>query len=331
MTKIKDIPVVTLKDMVVYPRGVQPLFIGTEKSIRALEVAQESDEKNVILLVAKIDPNNTDPGVEDLYRTGTFARILQPIKLPDKTVKILVEGLSRADILAIKEEADFLSADVELIADNSPNEHTSQDMVKALMSAFEEYVQVSKKVQPEVMTSLSVIDEPSRLLDSIAAQLVLKLDQKQKILEISTLQDRFDYMLRLLSTELGFVKIDKRIRGRVKNQMEKSQREYYLNEQMKAIQKELGDMEDIPSELEEMQARLESSGMPKEAKEKVSNEINKLKMMSQMSAEATVVRSYIDWMLSTPWKKRSKVRRDIVEAEKVLEACLLYTSDAADE
>ena len=320
MTKIKDIPIVTLKDMVVYPRGVQPLFIGTEKSIRALEVAQESDEKNVILLVAKIDPNNTDPGVEDLYRTGTFARILQPIKLPDKTVKILVEGLSRADILAIKEEADFLSADVELIADKSPNEHTSQDMVKALMSAFEEYVQVSKKVQPEVMTSLSVIDEPSRLLDSIAAQLVLKLDQKQKILEISTLQDRFDYMLRLLSTELGFVKIDKRIRGRVKNQMEKSQREYYLNEQMKAIQKELGDMEDIPSELEEMQGRLESSGMPKEAKEKVSNEINKLKMMSQMSAEATVVRSYIDWMLSTPWKKRSKVRRDIVEAEKVLEA-----------
>ena len=320
MTKIKDIPIVTLKDMVVFPRGVQPLFIGTEKSIRALEVAQESDEKNVILLVAKIDPNNTDPGVEDLYRTGTFARILQPIKLPDKTVKILVEGLSRADILAIKEEADFLSADVELIADNSPNEHTSQDMVKALMSAFEDYVQVSKKVQPEVMTSLSVIDEPSRLLDSIAAQLVLKLDQKQKILEISTLQDRFDYMLRLLSTELGFVKIDKRIRGRVKNQMEKSQREYYLNEQMKAIQKELGDMEDIPSELEEMQGRLESSGMPKEAKEKVSNEINKLKMMSQMSAEATVVRSYIDWMLSTPWKKRSKVRRDIVEAEKVLEA-----------
>ena len=320
MTKIKDIPIVTLKDMVVFPRGVQPLFIGTEKSIRALEVAQESDEKNVILLVAKIDPNNTDPGVEDLYRTGTFARILQPIKLPDKTVKILVEGLSRADILAIKEEADFLSADVELIADNSPNEHTSQNMVKALMSAFEDYVQVSKKVQPEVMTSLSVIDEPSRLLDSIAAQLVLKLDQKQKILEISTLQDRFDYMLRLLSTELGFVKIDKRIRGRVKNQMEKSQREYYLNEQMKAIQKELGDMEDIPSELEEMQGRLESSGMPKEAKEKVSNEINKLKMMSQMSAEATVVRSYIDWMLSTPWKKRSKVRRDIVEAEKVLEA-----------
>ena len=188
------------------------------------------------------------------------------------------------------------------------------------MSAFEEYVQVSKKVQPEVMTSLSAIDEPSRLVDSIAAQLVLKLDQKQKILEISALQDRFDYMLRLLSTELGFVKIDKRIRGRVKNQMEKSQREYYLNEQMKAIQKELGDMEDIPSELEEMQGRLESSGMPKEAKEKASNEINKLKMMSPMSAEATVVRSYIDWMLSTPWKKRSKVRRDIVEAEKVLEA-----------
>ena len=320
MTKIKDIPIVTLKDMVVYPRGVQPLFIGTEKSIRALEIAQESDEENAILLVAKIDPNNTDPGVEDLYRTGTFARILQPIKLPDKTVKILVEGLSRADILAIKEESDFLSADVELIADNPPDENTSQDMVKALMSAFEEYVQVSKKVQPEVMTSLSAIDEPSRLVDSIAAQLVLKLDQKQKILEISALQDRFDYMLRLLSTELGFVKIDKRIRGRVKNQMEKSQREYYLNEQMKAIQKELGDMEDIPSELEEMQGRLESSGMPKEAKEKASNEINKLKMMSPMSAEATVVRSYIDWMLSTPWKKRSKVRRDIVEAEKVLEA-----------
>ena len=321
MTKIKDIPIVTLKDMVVYPRGVQPLFIGTEKSIRALEVAQEkNEEKNSILLVAKIDPNNSNPGAEDLYRTGTFARILQPIKLPDKTVKILVEGLSRANVLDVKEDSGFLSADVELVTDLSPDESTSNAMVKNLMSAFEEYVSVSKKIQPEVMTSLSTIDEPSRLVDTIAAQLALTLDQKQKILEMGILQDRFDYMLRLLSTELGFVKIDKRVRGRVKSQMEKSQREYYLNEQMKAIQKELGDMEDIPSELEEMQGRLESAGMPKEAKEKTSSEINKLKMMSPMSAEATVVRSYIDWMLSTPWKKRSKVRRDILEAEKVLEA-----------
>ncbi|MAI42337.1 MAG: endopeptidase La [Candidatus Azotimanducaceae bacterium] len=320
MTKLKDIPIVTLKDMVVYPRGVQPLFIGTEKSIRALEFAQANDDEKSILLVAKLDPNNADPGANDLYRSGTLARILQPIKLPDKTVKILVEGLSRVEIQEIKEEEHFLTADIELIADDLPDDHTAETMVKELMSAFDEYIQMSKKIQPEVMTSLSTINEPSRLVDTIAAQLALKINQKQKILEMRSVQDRFDYMLRLLSTELGFVKIDKRIRGRVKKQMEKSQREYYLNEQMKAIQKELGDMDDIPNEYEEMQESLRKSGMPKEAKEKTGNEINKLKMMSPMSAEATVVRSYIDWMLNTPWKKRSKVRRDIFEAEKVLEA-----------
>ena len=320
MASLKDVPVVTLKDMVVYPRGVQPLFIGTEKSIRALEYAQQNDEEKTILLVAKIDPDNMDPGSDDLYRFGTLARILQPIKLPDKTVKILVEGLNRAEIEEIRDDDQFFIADVELVTHELPDDDTAEEMVRSLMSAFDQYVQLSKKIQPEVMTSLSTVDDPSRLVDTIAAQLSLKLEQKQQILEMVDLQDRVDHMLNLLASETDLINVEKRVRGRVKKQMEKSQREYYLNEQMKAIQKELGDMDDVPNELEEMQKKLDESGMPKEAKEKTGTEINKLKMMSPMSAEATVVRSYIDWMLNTPWKKRSKVRRDIVAAEEVLEA-----------
>ncbi len=320
MESLKNIPVVTLRDMVVYPRGVQPLFIGTEKSIRALEFAQQNDKDKTILLVAKIDPDNMTPGSNDLYRFGTLARILQPIKLPDKTVKILVEGLSRAVIEDIRDEDRFFTADVDLVSHELPDDSIAEEMVGTLMGAFDQYVQLSKKIQPEVMTSLSTVDDPSRLVDTIAAQLSLKLEQKQKILEMVDLQERVDHMLNLLATETDLINVEKRVRGRVKKQMEKSQREYYLNEQMKAIQKELGDIEDVPNELEEMQKKLKASGMPKEAKEKTNAEINKLKMMSPMSAEATVVRSYVDWMLNTPWKKRSKVRRDIVAAEEVLEA-----------
>ena len=314
-----DIPIVTLRDMVVYPHGVQPLFIGTEKSIRALEHAQENDENKRILLLAKKEPGNEKPGKDDLYSFGTVATILQLIRLPDKTVKILVEGSHRAKVGNIRENDEFFSGDVEVLDEPLMDPGEGQALMRTLIGTFEQYVQQSKKVPPEVMTSVASIEDPSRLVDTIAAQLTLKLEVKQQLLEMFDLKDRVEHMLGLLEGELELFTVEKRIRGRVKKQMEKSQREYYLNEQMKAIQKELGDMDDVPNELEDMEKRLESSGMPKEAKEKTKGELSKLKMMSPMSAEATVVRSYIDWMLNTPWKKRSKVRTDIVAAEEVLD------------
>ena len=314
-----DIPIVTLRDMVVYPHGVQPLFIGTEKSIRALEHAQENDENKRILLLAKKEPGNEKPGKDDLYSFGTVATILQLIRLPDKTVKILVEGSHRAKVGNIRENDEFFSGDVEVLDEPLMDPGEGQALMRTLIGTFEQYVQQSKKVPPEVMTSVASIEDPSRLVDTIAAQLTLKLEVKQQLLEMFDLKDRVEHMLGLLEGELELFIVEKRIRGRVKKQMEKSQREYYLNEQMKAIQKELGDMDDVPNELEDMEKRLESSGMPKEAKDKTRGELSKLKMMSPMSAEATVVRSYIDWMLNTPWKKRSKVRTDIVAAEEVLD------------
>ncbi len=314
-----DLPIVTLRDMVVYPHGVQPLFIGTEKSIRALEHAQEHDKSKRILLLAKKQPDDDKPGTNDLYLFGTVATILQLIRLPDKTVKILVEGTHRAKVGEIRENEEFFSGDVALLEEPLMDAGEGQALARTLMETFEQYVQQSKKVPPEVMTSLSSIEDPSRLVDTIAAQLTLKLEVKQQLLEMVDLKDRVDQMLGLLGGELELFTVEKRIRGRVKKQMEKSQREYYLNEQMKAIQKELGDMDDVPNEMAGMEKRLESSGMPKEAKEKTKAELSKLKMMSPMSAEATVVRSYIDWMLNTPWKKRSKVRTDIAAAEEVLE------------
>jgi len=314
-----DIPIVTLRDMVVYPHGVQPLFIGTEKSIRALEHAQENDENKRILLLAKKEPGNEKPGKDDLYSFGTVATILQLIRLPDKTVKILVEGSHRAKVGNIRENDEFFSGDVEVLDEPLMDPGEGQALMRTLIGTFEQYVQQSKKVPPEVMTSVASIEDPSRLVDTIAAQLTLKLEVKQQLLEMFDLKDRVEHMLGLLEGELELFTVEKRIRGRVKKQMEKSQREYYLNEQMKAIQKELGDMDDVPNELEDMEKRLESSGMPKEAKDKTRGELSKLKMMSPMSAEATVVRSYIDWMLNTPWKKRSKVRTDIVAAEEVLD------------
>lgn len=320
MASLTDVPIVTLRDMVVYPHGVQPLFIGTEKSIRALEHVQQNDPDKKVLLVAKKDPENDEPGVDGLFEFGTTATILQLIRLPDKTVKILVEGGHRAVITNIRDTNDFFSGDVNLVEEDELSSSESEKLLRALMSAFDQYVQLSKKVPPEVMTSFSSIEEPSRLVDTIAAQMSLKLDQKQEILEIINLSERIDHMLKLLETEIDLFSVEKRIRGRVKKQMEKSQREYYLNEQMKAIQKELGDMEDVPNELDEIQKRLDSSGMPKEAKDKTTTELAKLKMMSPMSAEATVVRSYIDWMLNTPWKKRTRLQTDIVAAEEVLEA-----------
>ena len=320
MASQTNVPIVTLRDMVVYPHGVHPLFIGTEKSIRALDYAQKNDKDKKVLLVAKRDPEIEEPGIDDLYRFGTIATILQLIRLPDKTVKILVEGGNRAEVTNIKDLDDFFTGDVEIVEDEQVSAGESEALVRSLMSAFDQYVQLSKKVPPEVMTSLSSVDEPSRLVDTIASQMSLKLEEKQQILEMTSLGERIEHMMKLLESEIDLFNVEKRIRGRVKKQMEKSQREYYLNEQMKAIEKELGDLDDVPNEIEEMKKNLLDAGMPKEAKEKTSTEINKLKMMSPMSAEATVVRSYIDWMLNVPWKKRSRVRTDIGEAEKVLEA-----------
>ena len=320
MASMKNVPIVTLRDMVVYPHGVQPLFIGTEKSIRALDHAQKHDKNKRVLLVAKRDPENEKPWVGDLYSFGTVATILQLIRLPDKTVKILVEGGQRAEITEIRDEDSFFVGDIKVIEEAHIETNEAETLLRSMMSVFEQYVQLSKKVQPEVMSSLASVNDPSRLVDTIASQMSLKLDEKQQILEMTSLNERIEHMMKLLESEIDLFNVEKRVRGRVKKQMEKSQREYYLNEQMKAIQKELGDLDDAPNELEEIRKRLLAAGMPKEARDKATAELNKLKMMSPMSAEATVVRSYLDWMLGVPWKKRSKVRTDIAEAEAVLNA-----------
>jgi ATP-dependent Lon protease len=313
-----DIPVVTLRDMVVYPHGVQPLFIGTPKSIRALEMAQASDGEKRVLLLAKRDPENADPRADDLYRVGTTALVLQLIRLPDKTVKILVEGESRAKVTDLDDSEEVFTASVEPVIEPSMAEGEAEALSRSILEAFEHYAETSKKVSSEVLTSIRGINDPSRLIDTIGAQLTLSLQEKQKLLETETIRERMDQMLGWLTGQIEMVGVDKKIRGRVKQQMEKSQREYYLNEQMKAIQKELDNGEDGPSEIEQLQAKVDDAGMSAEAKKKAESEIKKLKMMSPMSAEATVVRSYIDWMLSAPWKKRSKVKHDISRAERVL-------------
>ena len=313
-----DIPVVTLRDMVVYPHGVQPLFIGTPKSIRALEMAQASDGEKRVLLLAKRDPENADPRVDDLYRVGTTALVLQLIRLPDKTVKILVEGESRAKVTYLHDSEEVFTASVEPVIEPPMTEGEAEALSRSILEAFEHYAETSKKVSSEVLTSIRGINDPSRLIDTIGAQLTLSLQEKQKLLETETIRERMDQMLGWLTGQIEMVGVDKKIRGRVKQQMEKSQREYYLNEQMKAIQKELDNGEDGPSEIEQLQAKVDDAGMSAEAKKKAESEIKKLKTMSPMSAEATVVRSYIDWMLSVPWKKRSKVKHDISRAEGVL-------------
>ncbi len=318
--QLLNLPIVTLRDMVVYPHGVQPLFIGTKKSIRALEHAQAEDQDKRILLIAKKDIQDDNPSIDDLFRFGTVATILQLIRLPDRTIKILVEGIHRAKVTELRDSAKFFTGDVTLVPEVELNQDEADVLLRALLETFGDYVRKSKKIPPEVMASLSNIMDPSRLVDTIAAQLSLKLDIKQELLETVNIKERIEQMLSFLEGELDLATVGQRIRGRVKKQMEKSQRDYYLNEQMKAIQKEMGDTDDIPNEIEQMQKRLKNSGMHKEAKEKTQGEVRKLKMMAPMSAEATVVRSYIDWMLNTPWKKRSKVRTDIVAAKDVLEA-----------
>jgi ATP-dependent Lon protease len=310
-------PLLPLRDVVVYPQIVQPLFVGRPKSIKALEIAMASNKQ--VLLVAQKNASDDEPAADDLYQIGTVATILQLIRLPDGTVKVLVEGLDRAQLRNVRFDAGHFRAEILVLTTDAVPEKESESLIRSLLSQFEQYVQLSKKIPPEVMTSISSIDEPGRLIDTIANHMTLQLAQKQNLLELVSLQARIEHLMALIESEIDLFQVEKRIRGRVKKQMEKSQREYYLNEQMKAIQKEMGEMDDVPNEAEELKTRIDDAGMPKEAKEKAVSELNKLKQMSPMSSEASVVRTYLDWMVSIPWKKRSKVRMDLVKAEEILE------------
>ncbi|EOW4146551.1 endopeptidase La [Vibrio parahaemolyticus] len=310
-----EIPVLPLRDVVVYPHMVIPLFVGREKSISCLETAMETNKQ--VLLVAQKQADTDEPTVDDLFEVGTVATILQLLKLPDGTVKVLVEGQQRAKINHFK-ESDFFLAEVEFIVTPELDEREQEVIVRSAINQFEGFIKLNKKIPPEVLTSLNGIDEAARLADTIAAHMPLKLVDKQQVLEIIDVTERLEFLMGQMESEIDLLQVEKRIRGRVKKQMEKSQREYYLNEQMKAIQKELGEMEDAPDEFETLQKKIDESKMPQEAREKTEQELQKLKMMSPMSAEATVVRSYIDWMVSVPWTKRSKVKKNLAKAEEIL-------------
>ncbi|MDW2777054.1 endopeptidase La [Pseudomonas sp. BEA3.1] len=313
-----DLPLLPLRDVVVYPHMVIPLFVGREKSIEALEAAMTGEKQ--ILLLAQKNPADDDPGEDALYRVGTVATVLQLLKLPDGTVKVLVEGEQRGAVERFSEVDGHIRAEVSLIDETDTAERESEGFVRTLLSQFEQYVQLGKKVPAEVLSSLNSIDEPGRLVDTMAAHMALKIEQKQEILEIVDLTTRVEHVLALLDAEIDLLQVEKRIRGRVKKQMERSQREYYLNEQMKAIQKELGDGDEGHNEVEELKKRIEAAGLPKDALAKAQAELNKLKQMSPMSAEATVVRSYLDWLVQVPWKAQSKVRLDLAKAEEILDA-----------
>ncbi|QGW78444.1 endopeptidase La [Pseudomonas alkylphenolica] len=313
-----DLPLLPLRDVVVYPHMVIPLFVGREKSIEALEAAMTGEKQ--ILLLAQKNPADDDPGEDALYRVGTIATVLQLLKLPDGTVKVLVEGEQRGAVERFNEVDGHIRAEVSLIDESQTAERESEVFVRSLLSQFEQYVQLGKKVPAEVLSSLNSIDEPGRLVDTMAAHMALKIEQKQEILEILDLTTRVEHVMALLDAEIDLLQVEKRIRGRVKKQMERSQREYYLNEQMKAIQKELGDSEEGHNEVEELKKRLDAAGLPKDAYAKAQAELNKLKQMSPMSAEATVVRSYLDWLVQVPWKAQSKVRLDLAKAEEILDA-----------
>jgi len=312
------VPVLPLRDVVVYPHMVIPLFVGREKSIKALDAAMAEDKQ--ILLVSQKSAEVDEPSADDMHTIGTLATILQLLKLPDGTIKVLVEGGERAALLELKEQDEHFAAELRLLrADEDEDQRELEVMARSVMNLFDQYVKLNKKVPAEVLSSLSGIEDPSRLADSIAAHMSLKIEEKQKILEIRNVRERLEHLMSLIEGEIDILQIEKRIRGRVKQQMEKSQREYYLNEQMKAIQKEMGELEDAPNEAEELQKKIDQAGMSKEAKEKAESELNKLKMMSPMSAEATVVRNYIEWLTSVPWKKKSRVRHDLSAAQRVLD------------
>jgi ATP-dependent Lon protease len=317
LSGVVEIPVLALRDVVVYPQMVIPLFVGREKSIRCLDIANENDKQ--IFLVAQKDAAVDDPTQDDLYQTGTIATILQMLKLPDGTVKVLVEGVRRAHITEFIEIDEYFTANADFLNIEGVPDDSTEVLIRSAISQFEGYVKLNKKIPPEVLTSVSGIDDAEQLADTMAAHMPLKLVDKQKVLEITHVSERLEFLMALMEGEIDLLQVEKKIRTRVKKQMEKSQREYYLNEQMKAIQKELGDDEEGTNEVEQIEKQIEAAQMPKEAKDKTLTELKKLKMMSPMSAEATVVRSYIDWMISVPWKKRSKLKRNLKLAQDVLD------------
>ncbi len=312
-------PVLSLRDVVVFPHMVIPLFVARERSVKALEETMNGDKK--IVLVTQKQSEIEEPQASDLYEIGTIASILQMLRLPDGTTKVLVEGLERIQLSDVSEPEGFLAAHWVEVEEGTADDDQDIDVtVRGVMDLFEQYVKLSRKVPPELMTTLSGIEDPSRLADTIAAHLGISIEDKQSVLEISGVLPRLERLMGLIEGEMDVLKLEKRIRGRVKTQMEKSQREYYLNEQMKAIQKELGDLDETGTDLGDLENKIAKAGMPKEALEKAQSELGKLKMMSPMSAEATVVRNYLDWMLLLPWKKRSKVSNDLSKAENVLES-----------
>ncbi|WP_394000499.1 endopeptidase La [Luteimonas sp. WGS1318] len=314
-----DLPVLPLRDVVVFPHMVIPLFVGRDKSIKALDVAMEADKR--ILLVAQKSAETDDPGADDLYQVGTLATVLQLLKLPDGTIKVLVEGTERVTLRDVAERDGALSGigtAIEPVEGREPRE--VEAIARSLMSLFEQYVKTNRKLPPELLQTLAGIDEPGRLADTIAAHLAVRLPDKQRLLESVDTADRLELLVGFVDGEIDVQQMEKRIRGRVKSQMEKSQREYYLNEQMKAIQKELGEIDDAPNDMEEIARKIAEAGMPKAVETKAKAEFNKLKQMPPMSAEASVVRNYLDWLLGVPWKKRSKVRKDLKAAQDVLDA-----------
>jgi len=317
--EVLDLPVLPLRDVVVFPHMVIPLFVGRDKSMQALERAMEADKR--ILLLAQKSAETDDPAAADLYTVGTLAQVLQLLKLPDGTIKVLVEGLSRVAVDKIYEQDGALQGHgVEVESDETREPREIEAIARSLMSLFEQYVKTNRKLPPELLQTLAGIDEPARLADTIAAHIGVRLADKQKLLETLQIGERLEMLVGLVDGEIDVQQLEKRIRGRVKSQMEKSQREYYLNEQMKAIQKELGDLDEAPGELEELARKIAEAGMPKPVETKAKNELNKLKQMSPMSAEAAVVRNYLEWLLGVPWKKRTKVRKDLKVAQDTLDA-----------
>ena len=309
-------PVLPLRDIVVFPHMIVPLFVGRDKSVRALEDVMQDDKQ--ILLVAQKNAGQDDPTTEDIYEMGTIGTVLQLLKLPDGTVKVLVEGSKRAKITRYVENEAFFQAEAELVADSDDTDKDVDGLSRSVISQFEQYIKLNKKIPPEVLVSLNQIEDSGKLSDTIASHLALKISEKQELLELASAAERLERAYAFMESEIGVLQVEKRIRSRVKRQMEKTQREYYLNEQLKAIQKELGETEDGRDEAGEFEERIENTKLTKEAKEKATQELKKLKSMSPMSAEATVVRNYLDWLLSIPWSKRSRVKKDIKGAEKVL-------------
>ena len=317
ITPAQTYPVLPLRDIVVFPHMIVPLFVGREKSVRALEDVMLDDKQ--ILLVAQKDAGQDDPSADDIYRIGTLSAVLQLLKLPDGTVKVLVEGGSRSRIVDFSDNENFFQASAEMIDEKEVDTEEIEPLTRSVISQFEQYVKLNKKIPPEVLVSLNQIDDPSKLADTVASHLVLKVSEKQELLEIESVTERLEKVYALMESEIGVLQVEKKIRSRVKRQMEKTQREYYLNEQLKAIHKELGEGDEGRDELNELEERIKKTRLSKEAREKSNAELKKLRNMSPMSAEATVVRNYLDWILSIPWKKRSKVKKDIVNAERILD------------